>query len=99
MRFHELSHHLERWYNFIFHFQVKKTKSKTYGTRSASRRKQKQQPVAPPQNDKTVKQMLGELYGDKMYLEKLMKEIGKEICFSFLFSFFLYCFSHSYFLG
>jgi len=62
--------------SFFEHQNEKKTKPKqTYGAlRPGTRLKQAQQPVRTGQNDKTVKQMLGELYGDKMYLEKLMKE-------------------------
>lgn len=30
----------------------------------------------PAGNEKTIKQLLGELYGDRQYLEKLLKETG-----------------------
>lgn len=41
-----------------------------------------QQTKAPGQripvgSEKTIKQLLGELYGDRQYLEKLLKETGK----------------------
>lgn len=29
-----------------------------------------------PGNEKTIKQLLGELYGDRQYLERLLKETG-----------------------
>ncbi|KAK2150784.1 hypothetical protein LSH36_389g01003 [Paralvinella palmiformis] len=39
-----------------------------------SRRKQKKPQYKSVVNDKTVKQLLGELYGDRVYLENLLKE-------------------------
>ena len=38
------------------------------------RRKHQQ---ASPGSEKTIKQLLGELYGDRQYLEKLLKETSK----------------------
>jgi len=38
-------------------------------------RKRRTGPTSP-QTEKTIRQMLGELYGDRMYLEKLLKETG-----------------------
>jgi len=62
--------------SFFDHQNEKKAKPKpTYGSlRPGTRLNQQHRPVKSAQSDKTVKQMLGELYGDKMYLEKLMKE-------------------------
>lgn len=63
---------------FMFIFQ-KKTKKKTYGSYNKQQQKQvkpKREIITNPALEKTVKQLLGELYGDKIYLEKLLKEIG-----------------------
>ena len=56
----------------VYFLAQKKPKAKTYGgLRPGTRQNQTKQPPKSAQSDKTVKQMLGELYGDKMYLEKL----------------------------
>ena len=47
------------------------------------KQKQKRDLSRSQANEKTIKQMLGELYGDKRYLEKLLKETG-EFGFAFL---------------
>ena len=45
------------------------------GTRQQE--KKKRQPPVSSASERTVKQLLGELYGDKLYLEKLLKETGR----------------------
>ena len=49
-----------------------------------ARNTMEQQTKAPGQrvpvgSEKTIKQLLGELYGDRQYLEKLLKETGKSL--------------------
>ena len=54
-----------------------------------SRRKQQKPQYKSVVNDKTVKQLLGELYGDRVYLEKLLKETGNYPVFN-IFAIFQY---------
>lgn len=48
----------------------------------------KQKAQKSPKNEKTTKQLLGEFYDDKKYLEKLLKDKGT-VFFHFLFFFLL----------
>ena len=64
--------------------QVSSAKTRQRPTRSSTRRDQSfiVPPPLPPaqrhsQSAKTVKQLLGELYGDWSYLDKLLSEEGK----------------------
>ena len=55
-------------------------KQKPKGYRSYQRQSAKQDKILrkerPKGNDKSIKQLLGELYKDKEYLEKLLEETG-----------------------
>ena len=60
--------------------ETKKTKPKSYGSyQRQPTQKQVYRRIASKSaaSDKTVKQLLGELYGDKVYLEKLLEETGE----------------------
>ena len=50
--------------------------SYTYG-RAAIKSDQRKRPPPKSGSNKTVKQLLGEFYGDKEFLEKLLKETGR----------------------
>ena len=68
------------WFTTIFCLQQpsKKGRSKpNYARPGTNSRKRAQVEYKSAANDKTVKQLLGELYGDRVYLEKLLKETGK----------------------
>ena len=59
-----------------------KRKAKTYGRPAVTQQTKssgtQRQAVG---SEKTIKQLLGELYGDRQYLEKLLKETGKYFLF------------------
>ena len=58
-------------------FQKKiKRKGKTYGRPIQQQQQQKVRDPKAAGSEKTIKQLLGELYGDRQYLEKLLKETG-----------------------
>ncbi|XP_062567687.1 outer dynein arm-docking complex subunit 4-like, partial [Saccostrea cucullata] len=64
--------------------KIKKPTYNTYG-RPGMQTQKKLEISRPAGNEKTIKQLLGELYGDRQYLEKLLKEtdpntpVGKTI--------------------
>lgn len=60
-------------------FQAKKQQRGGYQkpTTKKEERKEREAPKSPD-DAKTVKQLLGELYGDKEYLEKLLKDQSKK---------------------
>lgn len=64
--------------------KIKKPAYNTYG-RPGMQTQKKLEVSRPAGNEKTIKQLLGELYGDRQYLEKLLKEtdpntpVGKTI--------------------
>lgn len=68
-------------------WQVKKGRPK--GLIHPLRREMRQQNKKTPKSEKTAKQLLGELYSDKEYLEKLLKDEGSAAK-NLLLSMFLY---------
>ena len=73
-----------KWWN-VTEWQGKKGRQKTLA--HPLRRELRQQSQKTPKGEKTAKQLLGELYSDKEYLEKLLKDEGKPrpvgpMCFS-----------------
>lgn len=58
-----------------FQKKIKKPAYNTYG-RPGMQTQKKLEVSRPAGNEKTIKQLLGELYGDRQYLEKLLKETG-----------------------
>ena len=60
---------------------LQKQKPKGYASyqRPVTRQKTMAPRELPKGHDKSVKQLLGELYGDKVYLEKLLKETGENL--------------------
>lgn len=74
------------WPHIFFEFVLKKKavtgKSAYPAYKKNSQRKaakSKRVVARTARNEKTVKQLLGELYGDKQYLEKLLQETGNYI--------------------
>lgn len=59
---------------FLNEWSVKRTEPITAIQHLTTERKQKAQKT--PKNEKTTKQMLGEFYSDKKYLENLLKDKG-----------------------
>lgn len=59
-----------------FQKKIKKPAFNTYG-RPGMQTQKKLEVSRPAVNEKTIKQLLGELYGDRQYLEKLLKETGR----------------------
>lgn len=60
-----------------FQKKIKKPVYNTYG-RPGMQTQKKLEVSRPAGNEKTIKQLLGELYGDRQYLEKLLKETGRQ---------------------
>lgn len=60
-----------------FQKKIKKPAYNTYG-RPGMQTQKKLEVSRPAGNEKTIKQLLGELYGDRQYLEKLLKETGRQ---------------------
>ena len=58
---------------------------KAYGRPATRDKGGRRQPPKSAGSDKTVKQLLGELYGDRVFLEKLLKETGRLRCFNHVF--------------
>lgn len=64
---------------------AKPTRAVTYGRPASNRelRNRKKEPPKSAAKDKTIKQLLGEMYGDRVYLEVLLKETGtRVICYN-----------------
>ena len=74
--------------NYYTKFQKKPKTKQSYNTYNRkitqAPKRRGYDPNKPVGSEKTIKQLLGELYGDRQYLEKLLKETGKLAMISIL---------------